>query len=96
MIQLACGGFNGIICTINFNVGKPEPYIRALLNRGIEQTFNSIGRFNDDVFITCSDKGLLYLLQEKKGIPANFDKNNIKKNDLDSNNNNLDDDVEMK
>ena len=96
MIQLACGGFNGIICTINFNVGKPEPYIRALLNTGIEQTFNSIGRFNDDVFITCSDKGLLYLLQEKKGIPANFDKNNIKKNDLDSNNNNLDDDVEMK
>ena len=93
MIQLACGGFNGIICTINFNVGKPQPYIRALLNTGIEQTFNSIGRFNDDVFITCSDHGLLYLLQEKQGLPNNFDKNNIKQNNLD---NNVDEDVEIK
>jgi WD40 repeat protein len=95
MIQLACGGYNGIICTINFNVEKPQPYVRALLNTGIEQTFNSIGRFNDDVFITCSDKGLLYLLQEKQGIPSNFDKNNIKKNDLVANND-MDEDVEMK
>ena len=95
MIQLVCGGYNGIICTINFNVEKPQPYVRALLNTGIEQTFNSIGRFNDDVFITCSDKGLLYLLQEMKGIPNNFDKNNIKKNDL-VENNDMDEDVEMK
>ena len=95
MIQLACGGFNGIICTINFNVEKPQPYIRALLNTGIEQTFNSIGRFNDDLFITCSDKGLLYLLQEKQGRPKNFDKNSIKKNEL-ATNNVMDEDVEMK
>ena len=95
MIQLACGGYNGIICTINFNVEKPQPYVRALLNTGIEQTFNSIGRFNDGVFITCSDKGLLYLLQERQGIPSNFDKNNIKKNEL-ATNNDMDEDVEMK
>ena len=95
MIQLACGGYNGIICTINFNVEKPQPYIRAFLNTGIEQTFNSIGRFNDEVFIACSDKGLLYLLQEKQGIQRNFDKNNIKKNDFVANNV-MDEDVEMK
>jgi len=93
MIQLACGGFNGIFCTVNFNVGKPEPYIRALFNTGIEQTFNSIGRFNDDLFITCSDHGLLYLLQEKMGIPNNFDKNNIKQINTNKEN---DEDVEMK
>ena len=41
--------------------------------------------------------GLLYLLQEKKGIPNNFDKNNIKQNNLGiNNNNNEDEDVEMK
>ena len=95
MVQLACGGYNGIICTINFNVEKPQPYVRALLNTGIEQTFNSIGRFNDDVFIICSDKGLLYLLQEKQGMPSNFNKNSIKKNEL-AENNDMDEDVEMK
>ena len=96
VVQLACGTYNGIICTINFNVGDPKPYVKALLNTGNEQTFNSIGRFNDDVFITCSDKGLLYLLQEKKEIPKNFDKNKIKEYNINSNNNDLDDDVEMK
>ena len=97
VIQLACGTYNGFICTINFSVEKPQPYIRALLNTGNGQTFNSIGRFNDDVFIACSDMGLLYLLQEKKGIPNNFDKNNIKQNNLGiNNNNNEDEDVEMK
>ena len=96
VIQLACGNYNGIICTINFNVVEQKPYVKALLNTGIEQTFNSIGRFNDDVFITCSDHGLLYLLQEKKEIPKNFDKNKIKECNLSNNNNDLDDDVEMK
>ena len=93
VIQLACGTYNGFICTINFSVEKPQPYIRALLNTGNGQTFNSIGRFNDDVFITCSDHGLLYLLQEKQGIPNNFDKNNIKQNNT---NNDIEEDVEMK
>jgi WD40 repeat protein len=95
IIQLACGAFNGIICTINFNVEKPQPYLRAIFNTGIEQTFNSIGRFNDDVFIACSDHGLLYLLQEKKEIPKNFDKNKIKQYNLASNND-YDEDIEMK
>ena len=97
VIQLACGTFNGNICTINFNVENPKPYVKAFLNTGINQNFNSIGRFNDDLFITCSDRGLLYLLQEKSGIPNNFDKNSIKLTNLDENNNNImDEDVEMK
>ena len=99
VIQLACGTFNGIICTVNFNVGAPKPYVKTLFNTGIEQTFNSIGRFNDDIFITCSDHGLLYLLQEKKEVPKNFDKNKIKQYNLSNVNNNMndmDDDVEMK
>ncbi len=94
MIQLICGSFNGILCTINFNVVKPQPYIRTIFNTGIEQTFNSVGRFNDDVFIACSDHGFLYLLQEIKGIP-NFDKNKIKKYNTGSNNDNFED-IEMK
>ena len=99
VIQLACGTFNGIICTVNFNVGAPKPYVKTLFNTGIEQTFNSIGRFNDDIFITCSDHGLLYLLKEKKEVPKNFDKNKIKQYNLSNVNNNMndiDDDVEMK
>ena len=95
LIQLACGTYNGIICTVNFNVENPKPYVRILFNTGIEQTFNSIGRFNDDVFIACSDHGLLYLLQEKKEIPKNFEKNKIKQYNVNKNLN-LDEDVEMK
>jgi hypothetical protein len=94
LIQLACGNYNGIICTINLNVGNPKPYIEALIDTGIEQTFNSIGKFNDGVFITCSDKGLLYLIQEVNGMPKNFDIKNIKQSN--SNNNDMDEDVEMK
>ena len=89
MIQLACGSFNGIFATIDFLVNNPKPYVRALLNTGIEQNFNSIGRFSKDTFITCSDQGLLYLLQEKQGIPNNFKFNNL------NSGNNEDDDVEM-
>ena len=95
IIQLACGSYNGIICTVNFNSENPKPYVRTLFNTGIEQTFNSIGRFKDDLFIACSDHGLLYLLQEKKEIPI-FDKNKIKQYNVSQNNNNLDEDVEMK
>ena len=93
LIQLACGNYNGVICTINFNVQNPEPYIEALVDTGIEQTFNSIGKFNDGVFIACSDKGLLYLIQEIGGIPKNFDINNIKQSN--ANNNDINEDVEM-
>ena len=35
LIQLACGNYNGVICTINFNVQNPEPYIEALVDTGI-------------------------------------------------------------
>ena len=94
LIQLACGNYNGVICTINFNVEKPEPYVEALINTGIEQTFNSIGKFNDGVFIACSDKGLIYLIQEINGIPKNFNINNIKKSiEI---NDDMDEDIEMK
>ena len=94
LIQLACGNYNGIISTINFNVEKPEPYVEALIDTGIEQTFNSIGKFNEGVFIACSDKGLLYLIQEVPGIPKNFNINAIKKSNI--KNNDMDEDVEMK
>ena len=94
LIQLACGNYNGVICTINFNVEKPEPYVEALINTGIEQTFNSIGKFNDGVFIACSDKGLIYLIQEINGIPKNFNINNIKKSS--EINDDMDEDIEMK
>ena len=94
LIQLACGNYNGIISTINFNVEKPEPYVEALVDTGIEQTFNSIGKFNEGVFIACSDKGLLYLIQEVPGIPKNFNINAIKKSNI--KNNDMDEDVEMK
>ena len=93
LIQLACGNYNGIISTINFNVEKPEPYVEALVDTGIEQTFNSIGKFNEGVFITCSDKGLLYLIQEIPGVPKNFNLNSIKQSNIKSSN--IDDDVEM-
>ena len=93
LIQLACGNYNGIISTINFNVEKPEPYVEALVDTGIEQTFNSIGKFNEGVFITCSDKGLLYLIQEIPGVPKNFNLNTIKQSNIKSSN--IDDDVEM-
>ena len=96
LLQMACGSYNGMICTINFNIDKPQPYIKALINTGIEQTFNSIGRFNDDLFICCSDKGLIYLLQEKQGIPNNFDKNNPKQNINNTNTKIEEEDVEMK
>lgn len=89
MIQLACGSFNGIFATIDFSASKPQPYVRALLNTGIEQNFNSIGRFSKETFITCSDQGLLYLLQEKQGIPSNFNLS------VTNNGMNCDDDVEM-
>ena len=93
LIQLACGNYNGIISTINFNVEKPEPYVEALVDTGIEQTFNSIGKFNEGVFITCSDKGLLYLIQKIPGIPKNFNLNTIKQSNI--KNSNIDEDVEM-
>ena len=93
LIQLACGNYNGIISTINFNVEKPEPYVEALVDTGIEQTFNSIGKFNEGVFITCSDKGLLYLIQEIPGVPKKFNLNTIKQSNIKSSN--IDDDVEM-
>ena len=95
LIQLACGNYNGVICTINFNVGKPEPYVEALIDTGIEQTFNSIGKFNDGVFIACSDKGLLYLIQEINGIPKNFNIKNIKQTNQ-SNNNDMEEESDMK
>ena len=95
LIQLACGNYNGVICTINFNVGKPEPYVEALIDTGIEQTFNSIGKFNDGVFIACSDKGLLYLIQEINGIPKNFNIKNIKQTNQ-SNNNDMEEEFDMK
>ena len=95
LIQLACGNFNGVICTINFNVDKPEPYVEALVDTGLEQTFNSVGKFNEGVFIACSDKGLLYLIQEIPGAPKNLDLNNIKQSNMD-NNNDMEEDVEMK
>ena len=93
LIQLACGNYNGIISTINFNVENPEPYVEALVDTGIEQTFNSIGKFNEGVFITCSDKGLLYLIQKIPGIPKNFNLNTIKQSNI--KNSNIDEDVEM-
>ena len=92
LIQLVCGNYNGVISTVNFNVGKPEPYVEAVLNTGMEQTFNSIGKFNDGVFITCSDKGLLYLIQEISEIPTNFDINTIKQCNKISD---VDDNIEM-
>lgn len=95
LIQLACGNFNGVICTINFNVEKPEPYVEALVDTGLEQTFNSVGKFNEGVFIACSDKGLLYLIQEIPGTPKNFDINKIKQSNMNINND-MEEDVEMK
>jgi len=95
LIQLACGNFNGVICTINFNVEKPEPYVEALVDTGLEQTFNSVGKFNEGVFIACSDKGLLYLIQEIPGAPKKFDINNIKQSNMNINND-MEEDVEMK
>ena len=95
LIQLACGNFNGVICTINFNVDKPEPYVEALVDTGLEQTFNSVGKFNEGVFIACSDKGLLYLIQEIPGTPKNFDINKIKQSNMNINND-MEEDVEMK
>ncbi len=92
LIQLVCGNYNGVISTVNFNVGKPEPNVEAVLNTGMEQTFNSIGKFNDGVFITCSDKGLLYLIQEISEIPTNFDINTIKQCNKISD---VDDNIEM-
>ena len=92
LIQLVCGNYNGVISTVNFNVGKPEPNVEAVLNTGMEQTFNSIGKFNDGVFITCSDKGLLYLIQEISEIPKNFDINTIKQCNKISD---VDDNIEM-
>ena len=61
--SISLGTYNGIICTISINAGEPKPYVKALLNYGTEQTSNFIARFNDDAFITCSDHGLLNLLQ---------------------------------
>ena len=95
LIQLACGNFNGIICTINFNIEKPEPYVEALIDTGLEQTFNSVGKFNEGVFIACSDKGLLYLIQEIPGAPKNFDINKIKQSNMNTNID-MEEDVEMK
>ena len=95
LIQLACGNFNGVICTINFNVDKPEPYVEALVDTGLEQTFNSVGKFNEGVFIACSDKGLLYLIQEIPGAPKKFDINKIKQSNMNINND-MEEDVEMK
>ena len=95
LIQLACGNFNGIICTINFNIEKPEPYVEALIDTGLEQTFNSVGKFNEGVFIACSDKGLLYLIQERPGAPKNFDINKIKQSNMNTNID-MEEDVEMK
>ena len=95
LIQLACGNFNGVICTINFNVEKPEPYVEALVDTGLEQTFNSVGKFNEGVFIACSDKGLLYLIQEIPGAPKKFDINKIKQSNMNINND-MEEDVEMK
>lgn len=93
IVQLLCGNNNGIISSINLSANNPKPYIRALFNSGTEQTFNSIGRFSSDVFITCSDKGLIYILQEKQGIPKNFNLNmHSKNNNIISNE---DEDVEM-
>ena len=66
IIELVSGTYIGILCTVCFNVENPKPYVRTLFNKGIEQTFNYIGRFNNNVFIGCSDHGLLYLLQDKK------------------------------
>ena len=95
LIQLACGNFNGVICTINFNVEKPEPYVEALVDTGLEQTFNSVGKFNEGVFIACSDKGLLYLIQEIPRAPKKFDINKIKQSNMNINND-MEEDVEMK
>ena len=96
LIQLACGNYNGIICAINFNVEKPDPYVEALIDTGLEQTFNSVGKFNEGVFIACSDKGLLYLIQEIPGAPKNLNLNKIKQSNMNNNNNDMEEDVEMK
>ena len=48
-----------------FNLQNKDvfPYVNAVIDTGIEQTFNSIGRYNKDIFLMASDQGLLYVMR---------------------------------
>ena len=64
--ELFCGSFNGFLSLYNFDLKEKNviPKLSYIINTKIEQTFNSVGKFDDLTYITCTDHGLMYVLQK--------------------------------
>lgn len=68
-VELFCGSFSGNIALITFDLTKEQviPTVEAFISTGVEQMFNSIGRYDKNAYIVCSDKGWIYFIQ-KQGV----------------------------
>ena len=79
-VELFCGSFNGFLSlyTLDLKNKNVIPKLNYCINTKIEQSFNSVGRFDDLTFITCSDNGLMYVLQKGNDV-FQLDNDNLMK-----------------